>query len=258
MPARATMPPGAPIWNDLGTSDVPRSVAFYGELFGWEFRDFGEEFGHYGVLTHRGAAVAGLGPLMAEGQPVVWSVYLYAPDVADTLARARAAGAEVMVDAMAIPGQGVMAMVGDPSGAAVGLWEPAGMAGFEVADEPGTPVWHELLTRDIDAALPFYEGVMGWTTRVESDAPGFRYLVQESGGQELAGLMDASTVLPEGIPSYWGVYFGVEDADAAAERVVALGGSVLQGPLDSAHGRVAVVADPLGATFSVITPVART
>ena len=48
------------------------------------------------------------------------------------------------------------------------------------------------------------------------------------------------------------VYFAVADCDAAAERVTALGGSVMQPPFDTPYGRMALVAGPQGETFSVM------
>jgi predicted enzyme related to lactoylglutathione lyase len=55
-----------------------------------------------------------------------------------------------------------------------------------------------------------------------------------------------------GVPSHWNSYFAVSDADAAAARAQAAGGMVLQPPFDSPFGRIAVLADPQGAGFSIV------
>jgi len=66
--------PGEPIWVDLATPDIDKSIAFYGSLFGWTCdRSRGEEFGGYANFSKDGKLVAGIMPLMQEGMPPVWS-----------------------------------------------------------------------------------------------------------------------------------------------------------------------------------------
>jgi predicted enzyme related to lactoylglutathione lyase len=72
-----------------------------------------------------------------------------------------------------------------------------------------------------------------------------------SGDGELAGIMDADGFLPEGTPSYWSVYFEVDDIDAVAERAQDLGGAVVTPPRDTPYGRLATLADTAGARFSL-------
>lgn len=64
--------------------------------------------------------------------------------------------------------------------------------------------------------------------------------------------MDASAYLPGVVPSYWQVYFNVEDTDASIGKAIALGATVLGGPEDSPFGRLATLADPTGAPFKII------
>jgi hypothetical protein len=47
MPERTRYDPGTPSWVDLSTTDLDSALRFYGDLFGWEFQDLGEEAGHY-------------------------------------------------------------------------------------------------------------------------------------------------------------------------------------------------------------------
>jgi predicted enzyme related to lactoylglutathione lyase len=65
--------------------------------------------------------------------------------------------------------------------------------------------------------------------------------------------MDAGSFLPEGVPSHWTVYYGVDDTDAVLAKARELGGSVLSPAEDTPHGRMATLADPMGATFNVIS-----
>jgi hypothetical protein len=108
-----------------------------------------------------------------------------------------------------------------------------------------------VLARDYAASLAFYERAFGWTTELESDTDEFRYRVFANGGEQLAGIMDA-TWLPPGVPGYWLVYFGVADVDAAVASAVHHGGGVAQPAADSPYGRNAELNDPTGATFKVI------
>ena len=147
-----------------------------------------------------------------------------------------------------------MATVTDNGGAAIGLGQPGTFPGFGVYGEAGTPSWFELLTRDYDEAVAFYRDVFGWETKVMGDSPEFRYTVLVDGDQMLAGIMDATAFLPEGVPNHWSVYFGVDDADAALAKVAELGGSVVVPAEDTPYGRLATAADPNGAQFKLVAP----
>jgi uncharacterized protein len=246
-------PLGAPCWIDLNTSDLDRAVQFYGELFGWTAEDAGEDYGHYHNFSRDGALVAGLMRKQPDaGYPDFWLTYLSSADAKATAAAASEAGGQVMLEPMAVMDLGAMAVLADPSGGAVGVWQPGQHRGYEVHSQAGAPVWHEVHTRDHDGAVAFYQRVFGWQTSVVSDTDEFRYTTMSVGEQPYAGVMDARAYLPEGTPSVWQVYFGVEDADASLAAVERLGGTVLEPAVDTPHGRMATVADPTGATFKVI------
>jgi predicted enzyme related to lactoylglutathione lyase len=65
-------------------------------------------------------------------------------------------------------------------------------------------------------------------------------------------MMPKPAEMPAEVPPNWGVYFAVDDADAAAAKTQELGGSLLMGPMDIEPGRMAVLADPIGAVFNVL------
>lgn len=111
-------------------------------------------------------------------------------------------------------------------------------------------VWYELMTSDLKAAEAFYAGVVGWTAQ-DSGMPGVSYTILSMGGDRVAGAMTLPQDAREagGRPGWLG-YIGVDNTDAAAERLSAAGGRVLKAPSDiPGVGRFAVVADPGGATF---------
>ena len=251
-PAR---PAGAPCWIDLLTSDTARAESFYGQLFGWSATAASEEqYGGYVTYTLGDREVAGgMRNDPSSGQPDGWTVYLASEDTAATVASAGQHGGSVYLDTMPVPEVGVMAVVGDPGGAGVGVWQAQPFEGFAVLGEPGTPAWFELHTRAYDAAVAFYRDVFGWDTHVMSDEPTFRYTTLGKDDEAAAGIMDASG-WPEDVPSMWHVYFAVEDCDAACAKATELGGSVVNPPEDTPYGRLATVTDPMGATFKLMTP----
>ncbi|MFE3290411.1 VOC family protein [Rhodococcus sp. NPDC059234] len=244
---------GAPCWVDLTSSDPSRVIPFYAGVFGWA-SDTNEDpqYGGYSIFSKDGAPVAGLGP-QQPGNPYgdVWTVYLESADAAATAERAAAAGGQVMMPAMQVGEQGTMAILGDPAGAVIGVWQPDQHRGYGRWGEPGTPAWFETLSRDYQAALSFYEKTFGWTYNTLSDSGDFRYSQAQLGGDNIAGVMDASGFLPEGVPSFWQFYLAVEDTDAALAKVVELGGTVVRPAEDTPFGRLATVADPLGAQFQI-------
>ena len=253
MPQRETPVPGAPCWVDLFTHDQDKARAFYGELFGWTADDPNPDFGGYMNFVKDGAWIAGcMTNDGSSGQPDAWSIYLSSPDAEATVDAATKAGAQVIVPAMPVGDLGKMGVVIDPSGAAIGLWESGRHPGFRQYDEVNTPAWFELFTRDHAAAITFYENVFGWDVSFVGDTDEFRYSTLGKDENALAGVMDASQFLPEGVPPHWSVDFRVADADVALKEVERLGGSVVVPAEDTPYGRLATAADPTGAPFKLI------
>jgi predicted enzyme related to lactoylglutathione lyase len=256
MTTRSSAPVGSPCWVDLWTSDVDGSRRFYSELFGWEAQSPSPEFGGYFMFTRNGVPVAGgMGDMPDMPAQDFWKIYLTTDDAAKTVATAETEGAQVISGIMAVADLGVQAVFLDPTGAHVGVWQPVTFPGFTVLEEPGSPSWFELHTRDHDAAVAFYRSVFRWETEAQPADHGIAYTTMRDpgGDRQLAGIMDASTFLPAGAPAAWSVYWEVEDVDGALETVRRLGGSVVAGAEDSPYGRIAAAADPAGATFRLRT-----
>lgn len=248
-----TLIPGAPCWIDLYSSDTDAATAFYGGLLGWQAEQPREGFGGYFTFTKDGKHVGGcMGNDGEHGLPDTWNLFLTTDDLEATAAAAAANGGQVHVAPMEVAENGSFAMLGDPGQATIGAWQPGAMSGFEVRDEVGTPGWFELHTRGYDEAVDFYRTVFGWDAHVASDTPEFRYTTLGQGEGRLAGIMDASAYLPEGMPASWSVYFRVEDTDRALNRVEELGGKVVEPAQDTPYGRLARAADPTGALFRLV------
>lgn len=257
MSERTSYAPGTPCWIDLGTPDQDAAAEFYGDLFGWsvEADENAEQTGGYRVATLREKAIGGVMKLMQEGQPPAWSTYVSAEDADATVAKAREAGGNVVVEPMDVLDYGRMAFLADPTGAVFGIWQPGRNIGAGLVNEPGAFSWAELNTRDVDAAKAFYGAVFGWTFEDMAFEGAGSYvnvhLTADDTG--VAGMLDmGERGIPDEVPAHWQVYFGVDDTDAAVEKTKARGGSVMVEPIDIPAGRFAVLTDPHGAAFAVI------
>lgn len=251
MPTRDGAPLGAPCWIDLTTSDLDRAQDFYGTVFGWTFESAGPEYGGYVNAAKDGHPVAGMMASRPEQQsPDNWATYFHTADINATTAAVTAAGGTVCM-AMEVPAKGHMSLQTDPSGAFFGLWQPLEHRGFELIGEAGSPVWHQLTTRDYAAAVDFYRTVLGWRTEPVSDTDEFRYTTAWFGDQQLLGVMDGASVLPEGVPSHWTIFFGAEDVDQTLRVIGVNGGAVVRAAEDTPYGRLAAATDPTGVIFNL-------
>ncbi len=252
MPVLTTHRLGEPCWVDFMSNDVSASRDFYSTLFGWESQvSDDDQYGGYITFHKNGHNVAGLGGAMGGSDaPDAWTTYLLVEDAEATEGEVVAAGGQVFAPTMTVGDQGRLAVVADPGGAAVGLWQPAEHRGYELAAEVGSVVWHELNARDFDSQVGFYSEVFGWKPAVLSDTEEFRYVTfGPAPDNPVGGVYDAAAVLPPGMPSSWLVYFGVDDVDASAARVSELGGTVVREPWDSEFGRFCQVTDSTGGFF---------
>lgn len=249
------LPAGAPCWIDLLSSDIGRSREFYTHLFGWTAGEASEEFGGYFMFFRDGEPVAGAMP----GQPGVdvmdqWGIYLHVDDARKTLDLALASGAQASQPAVDIADLGTSAVITDPNGARIGIWQANTFAGFGgVRPLPGAPGWVELHTRDYDKSVAFYRAVFGWDTHTASDTPEFRYTTLGPADRANGGIMDAAG-FGGGAPAGWSVYFAADDVDATLARVTELGGAVAMPAEDTPYGRLAAATDPVGAQFKLIGP----
>jgi predicted enzyme related to lactoylglutathione lyase len=244
--------PGTPIWVDLGTPDVAATAAFYGKLFGWEADILGPEAGGYGMLKSNGKIVAGIGPLQMEGQPSVWSTYLYSTDADVTAKAVVEAGGQVIVPPMDVMGQGRMAVFTDSTGAFISIWQPQEMLGAELFNEPVSLSWNELNSRDLAGSKAFYGKVFGYGSSSNDLGPHGEYVQWTIDGRTCAGGMTMPAQVPSDVPNFWLVYFAVENCDATVAQAQELGARVTVPPSDSPNGRFSVLIDPNGAPFAII------
>jgi uncharacterized protein len=248
MGERTSYTPGTFSWTDLGTTDPDGAKRFYAELFGWEYDDQPiPQGGTYTMVRKNGKDVAGLSQAM-EGMPTAWNSYVTVESADSAAARAGELGGNVMGEPFDVMDAGRMAIVQDPTGAVLSVWEPRGNIGASLVNGPGLLSLNQLNTGDPQKAEEFYTNLFGW--RTESVAGGDqRYWAVYNDDSLNAGMMQ----LPPdaGTPSHWLVYFGSESVDDDAGRIGQLGGQVMLPPMDVPGGRILVAQDPQGAIFGL-------
>lgn len=249
-------PNGLLAWADVALPDLAAGTDFYRAVMGWEAEEVPGSQGTYFMFKKNGEKAAGLGLLseedVASGIPSVWSTYVAVDDVDSVAGRAAELGGNVMMPPMDVLEAGRMTFVIDPTGAMIGFWQAGQHAGADRFNDPGFMSWNDLATNDVDAAVAFYSGLLGWQPETHEFEGGFVYTTMMLGERQNGGMYDMSGSFPEGIPPHWGITFSVADTDATAATARAEGGTVIREPSDSQFGRVASIIDSQGAAFSII------
>lgn len=252
MTGRTNADEGRPVWVELTSSDPAGSRDFYGRLFGWDIEVTADpQYGGYSMARLDGDDVAGIGPQQQPGKPTAWGVYIGTSDVdalADTVTRA---GGTVVAPPFDVGDQGRMAVFQDPAGAFISAWQAGQMRTFG-SGRANTFGWAELNARGLDAAVPFYRDVFGWTERTSDLGTDQLYAEFLQDGESVAGAVAIQPGTPTEVPSHWAVYFGVDDVDEAHARALAAGAQELVPPEDFPGGRFSLVSDPQGGSFGLL------
>jgi hypothetical protein len=269
-------PAGVPCWIDVVQPDFEATMAFYGNLFGWEFeiRTPPAAPSAYAYARKDGLVIGGVGgPPTAENEPSGWTSYVWVDSADETAAAVVAHGGKVLVAPMDIPRAGRVAQCADPFGAVFGLWQAAENRGAELVNAPGSWNFSDLTTPDVRAAEEFYGAVFGWERDpFEMSAgdeasiwrmPGYgKFLAErdprigerQDAAEAPAGFADAVAILNAPTPdraAAWNITFAVADADEAFARATSLGATVVTPLFDTTYTRMATVADPQGGVLTL-------
>ncbi|MCX4471845.1 hypothetical protein OOK41_16270 [Micromonospora sp. NBC_01655] len=224
-----TPTPAVPGGVELVSADLDASRAFYADLLGW---------------TYAGSTAFADGVPAAElrsgGAPARWWTVFAVDDSGAVSAAAARAGARLDGDD-----------VHDPLGGSFRVRAGAHV----VAPGPGRPCWYEYMTTAPDAADRFHADALGLRASAPPGAPDDSYVLLSAAGRPVAGRLLLPLPLDTLLPTGWMVYLAVADPDGVAAQAGRLGGRLLVPPRDVPTGRVAALADPAGAVFTVIRPV---
>lgn len=252
--------PGTFCWVELATTDQDAAKKFYGALFGWSVVEYPMGPGDFYSMFQLGGRDAAAGYTMraqekAAGVPPHWNLYVAVEDADAAAAKAVELGGKLPAGVFDVFTNGRMGVVIDPTGAAFCLWQPKQTQGMGVMGENNTYCWADLITADRMGAKHFYEQLFGWRIFPGAGKDDSTYLHIMMGEQGIAGIQPGEMHKP-GVPPHWTPYFMVADADAATATAQSLGAAVYAPPMNVGEGlRIAVLADPQGAVFSLFAPV---
>jgi uncharacterized protein len=248
------------LWHELVTTDPEAGAGFYSRVFGWNAQPFNGD-PNYTMLTNAQSPVGGA--RVVDKDPLAgkvganWLTYVGVPEITAALAAVEAHGGRIVHPVTAIPSDGGRyAVIADPQGSTIGVYEPG--AGMADGANPtaGTVAWHELRADDVVAALQFYQTIFGWevlrTVPMGGDVG--TYYLFGIGNTQMGGAYKRPKDLPPTWPR-WLVYLAVPSVTAAVEAGLAAGGKLLNGPHEVPGGNcMAQIADPHGVVFAVHGP----
>jgi predicted enzyme related to lactoylglutathione lyase len=246
---------GKVIFVELITPNLAVAKQFYAGLFGWTFRDIQAGEIEYAEASLDGRPVAGLVrkdvPAGKHRQPA-WLSFIAVRDVDAAKKIALQHGAKVLFEPHSFPNRGREAVFADPQGAIFAVLASSSGDPPDVLAAPGEWIWSSLITSDPDTDAAFYQKLFDYEVFDWAADEGAQHLMLASGNYARA----SANTLPANKPNihpHWLNYVRVEDAVKMTAKLVALGGRVLVEPRVDRHGgKVAVVADPLGAHFGLL------
>jgi uncharacterized protein len=239
--------PGLICWVELVSADHAAAVPFYNAVLGLTPSDDTPAFA---FLRTAGADV-GATYTLPEG-PHGWMAYVADPNAAAAVDRAVGAGGSRVRGPSQIDEAGWSAVVMEPEGTPVGIWQAGKHPGFGVRDTVGSVCRVELHTRHPDEVGRFMMTTFGLTL-TPGPGPGYRFL--DAGDRPSIGLVGMRDHAAGAAPA-WVVYFGVESVAATIRTAQTAGGTLAHGPVDSdTMGSFAVMQDPQGILFGILQAV---
>ncbi len=239
-------PHGTFCWADLSTHGGEAAVDFYSQLMGWQPETKDSGFGTpYTTFRQDGQAIAGLYWMPETSEfPSAWNNYVSVDDVDALMPMVTEGGGQIIEPPFDEPYGARIALILDPDGAALCLFQQRGNIGAGLVNTPGALCWNQLYTREPQAVKAFYSALPGWDFQ-EDETGSFMILNK---GRANGNMITISEDMGD-MPSMWLPYFSVVDIEAAAQRVKELGGAVHMGPFDvgGGIGRFLLFTDPQGA-----------
>ena len=243
------------VWYELLTTDVAAATAFYTRVMGWGAWDASAPGRPYILFGDGKSAISGLTPLPEDvrqmGVQPVWVGYVGVDDVDAATERVVQLGGAVQVPPTDVADISRFSVFTDPQSTRLALfkWRNPDQQPPAAPDAAGRVGWHELFAADGEQAWAFYGELFGWQKEDADISEAGTYQPFSAGEQMIGAMFTKPATIPA---SFWLYYFNTDDIDAAAERVAAGGGEVLEGPFETAGGSWVIrCADPQGAAFAL-------
>ena len=246
---------GSFCWLELGTTDQNAAKKFYSNLFGWTADEIPMGPGMTYTMFRLAAKDVGGGYSLMKEQldshvPPNWMLYIKVANADEAAAKAVKSGGQQIVPPSNIPNVGRFAVIQDPTGASISIFQPGQHKGVGVFGDIGALCWADLNSRDPEKAAKFYGEWVGWTFEKGND--GYRHIVNGTSHEDMIGGIPPEMHAPPGTPSYWLAYFHVADCKASAAKAAQLGASThMPATLMPDVGTIAVLSDPQGAAFAL-------
>ena len=112
---------------ELNTTDLDQAKTFYGKLFDWKMQDIPMPQGSYTMIDVGEGTGGGMMKQLMPGAPSAWLPYVLVDDIKVATQKAKSLGATVMRDVTEVMDMGWLSIITDPTGAALGLWQPKKM-----------------------------------------------------------------------------------------------------------------------------------
>lgn len=116
-------------WTELATSNVQAAKDFYGSIFGWKFSDHDMGDMTYTMIKLNekdDKEFGGMWAIPKEQEkhiPPHWMSYILVANIDESLEKARKQGASIVRDVANVGNSGRFAIITDPTGAHVALWQ---------------------------------------------------------------------------------------------------------------------------------------
>ncbi len=236
-------------WAELVTTDLAAAKAFYGSLCGWTFGDGSD------VVT----CAIPEGPVAAlrrrkDGDTFSafsqWVPYLHVEHLDEAIAKTTTHGGRVVQAPFDTGTAGRRAIVADPNGAAIGLWQP-GRERARLLEAVGAVDVIDLLAVNASQQA-FYRDTFGWTVHEIPTSPKGPYTLLAKSENPFGGIMQSPPQL-EG-RTHWVPYFQVSDCETSAAKALALGAKTVVPPtfIEGPGIHFAILLDPQGALFALL------
>ena len=231
------------VWYDLLTTDVATAKKFYGELFGWSFKDQGR----YTVVLNNGQAIGGIVKIQPKDNKehaARWLASLSVPDVDQAATFVKESGGIIHEGPVEMKNRGRGVLVSDPQGAQILLLHSSSGDPADIDPPIGAWLWVELWSNKPEASAAFYEELGDYSV-VQADND-YRFLWQ---GKWRAGIRP---IFDEELEVRWTPTVRVTDTIPASKLAEKLGGQVLVQPRETSTGdSVALIKDPVGGLLIV-------
>jgi predicted enzyme related to lactoylglutathione lyase len=249
------------VWYDLMTSDPAAAQRFYPPLTGWKTQKFEQSKPDmpYTMWTSGGAPLGGVAQITREqsamGAKPSWLPSVEVSNIDQSAQKVTSLGGKVIHGPEGIPDMGRYAIIQDPQGATISIYQPKGPgSGFDGTPKLGQFSWNELMTTDLRRAFDFYRQLFGWEkTGEEMDMGGGNmYLMYGQKGKMYGGIYNREAAAMPNMPPNCLPYIYVKDIKQTVDAAKRAGGILGRGPMDiPGGGQIAILADPQGARFAL-------